>query len=140
MSKTMGWGGFVKIPQSTIEGLKEDRAALEWELEILEGVIERLQENQIPMGTAPAPVCTNPECESYGQPHVFDCATHTVIAKPKRPKPAPAKKRKRRIRIAADVTPANRQALHDLAASYGLTWSQFCQRLATGEFWPIESK
>ena len=35
-----------------------------------------------------------------------------------------------RCRIAADVTPAQRDRLHEIAAEKGLTWSQYCQRLA----------
>ena len=36
--------------------------------------------------TAPAPVCTNPNCEGYGEPHVYDCRTQAVKkkAKPRR--------------------------------------------------------
>jgi len=38
-----------------------------------------------------------------------------------------------RTRIAADVTPAQRDALHALAAERGLTWSEYCRKLADGE-------
>ena len=38
-----------------------------------------------------------------------------------------------RIRIAADVTAAQRDALHALAAERGLTWSELCRALADGE-------
>lgn len=31
----------------------------------------------------PAPVCTNPNCEGYGEPHVYDCRTQTVRRKSK---------------------------------------------------------
>lgn len=35
-----------------------------------------------------------------------------------------------RCRIAADVTPAQRNRLHEIADREGLTWSEYCQRLA----------
>ena len=38
-----------------------------------------------------------------------------------------------RIRIAADVTAAQRDALHALAAARGMTWSELCRALADGE-------
>ena len=31
----------------------------------------------------PAPVCTNRDCEGYGEPHVFDCRTQQVRRKSK---------------------------------------------------------
>jgi hypothetical protein len=31
----------------------------------------------------PAPVCNNPDCEGYGEPHVWDCKTQTVKRKGK---------------------------------------------------------
>jgi hypothetical protein len=31
----------------------------------------------------PAPVCVNPKCEGYGEPHVYDCRTQQVKAKSK---------------------------------------------------------
>jgi hypothetical protein len=42
--------------------------------------------------------------------------------------------------VAYGLTEAQRQALHDYAAPYGMTWSQFCQALADGQFWPLEPK
>lgn len=39
----------------------------------------------------PAPICTNPACDGYGQPHVWDCQTQTVTDK----KP-PTKRRPKR--------------------------------------------
>ena len=39
----------------------------------------------------------------------------------------------KRIRIAADVTAAQRDALHALAAARGMTWSELCRALADGE-------
>lgn len=33
--------------------------------------------------TAPAPVCTNSDCEGYGKPHTWDCRTQTIRSKPK---------------------------------------------------------
>ena len=37
-----------------------------------------------------------------------------------------------RTRIAADVSPAQRAALHRMAAAEGVTWSEWCRRLADG--------
>lgn len=31
--------------------------------------------------TAPAPICTNPTCDGYGQPHTYNCQTQAVIEK-----------------------------------------------------------
>jgi hypothetical protein len=38
--------------------------------------------------------------------------------------------RKRRTRLAADVTPAQRDTLHALAAQAGMTWTEYCRSLA----------
>jgi hypothetical protein len=76
--------------------------------------------------TAPAPVCTNPACDNYGRPHVWDCQTQDVIEKPAKP----AAKRPARTRIAADVAPSQREALHALAAEYGMTFSQLVKEIA----------
>ena len=35
-----------------------------------------------------------------------------------------------RVRICADVTESQRQALKELAAREGLTWSEYCRRIA----------
>jgi len=37
---------------------------------------------------------------------------------------------KTRVRIAADVTEEQRAKLHAIAAAEGLTWSEYCRRLA----------
>ena len=39
-------------------------------------------------------------------------------------------KKRQRTRICADVTKAQRQALKELAAREGLTWSEYCRRIA----------
>lgn len=38
----------------------------------------------------------------------------------------------RRTRIAADVTAEQRDMLHEMAAAYGMSWSELCRRLAEG--------
>jgi hypothetical protein len=45
-------------------------------------------------------------------------------------KGAGKRKRPKRTPISAEVTPGQRDALHALAASEGLTWTQYCKRLA----------
>jgi hypothetical protein len=86
-----------------------------------------------PLGTAE--ICTNPTCDGYGQPHTFDCQTEQV-----KQKPQPRPKRETRTRIAADVSKEQRERLKELAASYGMTFSEFIRALADGEFWPMEPK
>lgn len=78
--------------------------------------------------------CTNPDCDGFGQPHIFDCQTEQV-----KPKRQPAKRRPTRPRISADVTEEQRDVLKEIAASYG-GWSEFCRKLADGGFWPLEPK
>ena len=36
----------------------------------------------------PAPVCNNPDCEGYGEPHIYDCREQVVKAKAKPRTPA----------------------------------------------------
>lgn len=45
-----------------------------------------------------------------------------------------------RTRIAADVSKEQRERLKGLAASYGMTFSEFIRALADGEFLPMEPK
>lgn len=75
------------------------------------------------------------EVRALGESHTLDLADITAVLKRKRVKQAQT-----RIRLAADVTEAQRQALKKLASGYGLTWSQLCQELADGKFWPLEPR
>lgn len=82
-------------------------------------------ELQLGIRAHPASIEVEP-CPNCGQAHTVDWCTVTGP-------PATKGRRKRndtRIRIAADVTAAQRDALHALAAERGLTWSEYCRKLA----------
>lgn len=75
-----------------------------------------------------------------------DCGEfHTVAwcikqhGEPQPPKPT-YNNRKKQIRLAASVTEEQRGQLRALADCYGMSWSELCQGIADGQFWPIEPK
>lgn len=125
MCDLMGWGRTIKIPQSTLKGLKQDREKLKEEIEVLDAVINQLYANQIPAGTVPTEPCPNclkvhtvPWCvDEYGEPV----------------KPKPKRKRSTRTRIAADVTEAQRERLHEMADANGISYSEMIRAIADGD-------
>lgn len=123
MCELMGWGVSVTVPKSTLDGLRKDRDVLKEEIEILNAVIERLHSNQQPPGTLPTEPC--PDC---GNVHKVPWCVERD-GEPQRPKP-PAKRKRHQIRLAASLTKERRDALRELAAQDGKTWSEFCEELA----------
>jgi hypothetical protein len=93
---------------------------------ILKGYEPKTNATRKKLGLAPLAVEVEP-CGDCGEAHMVGWCVKAE-GEPQRPKPP--KRKRRQIRLAASVTEEERELLQEMAAAFGLTWSEYCQELA----------
>jgi hypothetical protein len=100
---------------------------VEWmeERDELRDEIESLMVENIALRSKPPERWYMNEGESFGRKD-----QHEEGQPEKPPPPNPKKAKRKRTRIAADVSPEQREALHNYAARHRQTWTEYCRALA----------